>query len=83
MRIYTVLNNSDILDHPWVTNFVTEKAALEFVEELNREYWARSETTGKPLPKPEEHWNGLRYDFTGGYCEEHAYLFETETETGE
>ena len=83
MRIYTVLNNSDILDHPWVTNFLTEKAALDFIAELNREYWDRSVKPRKKLPKPEEHWNGLRYDFTGGYCEEYVYLFETEIETGE
>lgn len=79
MHIYTVLNNSNILDHPWVANFLTKKAALDYVKELNREYWARSEAPKKPLPKPEKHWNGLRYDFTGGYCEEYVYIFNTET----
>lgn len=76
MKIFTVLNDSDILDHPWVANFLTEREALAFVEDLNREYWARSNGY-EPLPKPEEHWNGVRYDFTGGYCTEWVYLFET------
>lgn len=76
MKIFTVLNNSDILDHPWVANFLTEIAAMDFVHELNREYWARSDGF-KPLPAPDEHYNGKRYDLTGGYCEEYIYLFET------
>lgn len=76
MKIFTVLNDSDILDEPWVANFLTEREAIAYIEELNREYWARSDGF-KPIPKPEEHYNGRRYDFTGGYCTEWCYLFET------
>ena len=78
MKIFTVLNDSDILDHPWVLTFKTEIEAQDFITELYRAYWVRSDMQPQILPEPDEHWSGLRFDFTGGYCTEWCYLFETE-----
>jgi hypothetical protein len=77
MKIYIVLNDSDILDHPNVTVFTHETKALQYIKELYFEYWQRSECDAPPFDiAPETLWNGDRYDFEGGYCCEWCYLIE-------
>ena len=77
--IYTIVNDSDLMDAPHSVSFCYRKPAEEYVRELFRVYLEYSKTDPtEPLPEPETYYNGEKYTFEGGYCTETVFLIETE-----